>query len=367
MFSTPTVFVLGAGASWHYGYPTGETLVKKVIEKAEIAAGFSKWSAENGNGNVPNFPIGAIASTQDWKRWWMTLHGQCEKLSRGLQQVNPLVIDYYLGWNSDLQEIGRILIAWVILECEAQSKDVNINREAIKGIRKLLSESRDDWCRFIIHQIAIHCQKSSDLHKNKVSFVTFNYDVSLEVALTTGLRHIQLFDSADVDQFMSGSRIVHMYGKVRELKSGRVNVNWQNIDATESNRMDFCNLLNVVYSASKGIRVIDPHDKGANPDDLTIARTQIHGAGRVFILGYGFDEHNSERLGLRESLGYSNAGHKQVAFTNFEDINQVNKRASKLLFGNTASFPPNGQSIAFHAEKSTRNTYDALSLDFDIA
>jgi hypothetical protein len=36
--SNSTVFILGAGASWHYGYPTGETLVEKVKEKAFIAA-----------------------------------------------------------------------------------------------------------------------------------------------------------------------------------------------------------------------------------------------------------------------------------------------------------------------------------------
>src|SRR6202022_1873931 len=35
MFRTPTVFILGAGASWHYGYPTGEELVKKVSETAK--------------------------------------------------------------------------------------------------------------------------------------------------------------------------------------------------------------------------------------------------------------------------------------------------------------------------------------------
>jgi hypothetical protein len=31
MFKEKTVFVLGAGASWHYGYPTGERLVEDVI------------------------------------------------------------------------------------------------------------------------------------------------------------------------------------------------------------------------------------------------------------------------------------------------------------------------------------------------
>ena len=34
MFKNETVFVLGAGASWHYGYPTGEGLVDDVIAMA---------------------------------------------------------------------------------------------------------------------------------------------------------------------------------------------------------------------------------------------------------------------------------------------------------------------------------------------
>ena len=38
MFKSPTVFILGAGASWHYGYPTGEELVKRIIEKAQWPA-----------------------------------------------------------------------------------------------------------------------------------------------------------------------------------------------------------------------------------------------------------------------------------------------------------------------------------------
>jgi hypothetical protein len=34
MFTEPTTFILGAGASWHYGYPTGADLIQKTIENA---------------------------------------------------------------------------------------------------------------------------------------------------------------------------------------------------------------------------------------------------------------------------------------------------------------------------------------------
>ena len=80
-------------------------------------------------------------------------------------------------------------------------------------------------------------------------------------------------------------------------------------------------ILDAAYAASADLRVIDPHDKGTA--EILIARTAIAQAKRVFILGYGFDEHNSKRLNLRECLAHTEAfGYQLVAFTNYRDINQ---------------------------------------------
>ena len=49
MFTNKTVFILGAGASWHYGYPTGEELVKQVIKRYELAEKFFDSSVQNVN------------------------------------------------------------------------------------------------------------------------------------------------------------------------------------------------------------------------------------------------------------------------------------------------------------------------------
>jgi hypothetical protein len=121
-----------------------------------------------------------------------------------------------------------------------------------------------------------------------------------------------------------------------------------------------------VNSAGRNLRVIDPFDKFSDSENITLARTQIAYAGRVYVLGYGFDEHNSERLGLRESLADSVSSHKIVSFTNFQDINKVNKRASAIFFGQRDRFPSGGPTLIGRYEKSCRNVYDALNLDFDI-
>jgi hypothetical protein len=91
-------------------------------------------------------------------------------------------------------------------------------------------------------------------------------------------------------------------------------------------------------------------------------------AQRVFILGFGFDAHNCERLNLREYLAHSTEkANRPVAFTNYQDINQINKRVSKLFYGHPRNFPPQGPAVVDRYEKSIRNTYDALAMDFDLA
>jgi hypothetical protein len=365
--SNQTVFILGAGASWHYGYPTGEALVEKIIEKAEIALRYFEHSAKIGNPERPEFVIDA--------QQWTKVMQETARLKIGLKQVNPLVIDYYLGWNPDVQDIGRLLIAWVILECEQASKYGNINRYPKSNSTVDTTKYYDDWVRFIVHQIAIHCKESSDLHRNKVSFVTFNYDVSLETKLRNGLNHIQLFSKNDIVKFLNG-RIIHVYGKIRDEHAKSSDIPWavQKQDPkqlggrTGDYHGQMKKLLDDIYAASKGLRVIDPHDKDAGDAEIMVARAMISAAQRTFILGFGFDEHNSARLNLREYFAKATGlGQKLIAFTNYQDINQINKRASKLFYGAPQHFPPGGPALQDRYEKSIRNTYDALAMDFDLA
>jgi hypothetical protein len=197
------------------------------------------------------------------------------------------------------------------------------------------------------------------------------------MALWRGLRHIQLFHNIDLVTFLSGSRIVHIYGRIREELTNSKKIDWKIQDQDpqrvgESGLGDYHakmkSLLDAAYSASRGLRVIDPHDKGADDAEIEIARAAIAKARRVFILGYGFDEHNSGRLNLQETLrDHTKLANKRIAFANYQDINQINKRGSKIFYGAPNCFQPGGPAIQDRYEKSIRNTYDALALDFDLA
>lgn len=193
---------MGAGASWHYGYPTGEQLVERVAEKAEMISRYFKHSLEFKNSEVPEYIDDKTKTGMSLDDAWKAGIAESENLKKALTQTNPLVIDYFLGWNPAIRAMGKLLIAWEILECERNWRVNPFNRNRTDP------PYQDNWCRFVTHQLAIRCAKSSDLLLNDVTFVTFNYDVSLETALRQGLEHIELFSPDDVKTFFSNERFL---------------------------------------------------------------------------------------------------------------------------------------------------------------
>jgi len=398
MFVNRTVFILGAGASWHYGYPTGEDLVTEVIQKADYAAeGFDILGSHVGViaqppsrlivDNLPNWNDLNVQAPETRK-----VADKCRDISKRLKQVRPPVIDYFLGHNPEIQDIGKLLIAWVILDREAKDNgNGNENRllslknspyeqerQKVLGLDK--RKFRDNWYRFIVNKIVSDCVKPEQIHDNQVKFVTFNYDNSVEHHLTTSLQAYDPF-RAEAHNFLTG-RVLHVYGHVSEKQVGFYNSMplSPKLDGIAEGRGDehirasalgqFNAAVSRAYTASKGIRVIDPEDKGENENILNDAKSAIQNAICVYILGYGFDENNSRRLNLHEYLQSGGPPYKAVMFTNYGDINRVNKKASMIVFGAYNGFldptrPIHGDPKDWYVEKSTRNVYDALELDFE--
>jgi hypothetical protein len=124
------------------------------------------------------------------------------------------------------------------------------------------------------------------------------------------------------------------------------------------------------WSASKNLRTIAPNDKGAAEQTIAVARAALAASNVVYILGYGFDENNSHRIGLDLLLKSRSAPYRSIMFTNFGDVNQVNKRASRLWFSTPdvflrSSIWGGNPRTDHYIEKSVRTVYQALSYDFD--
>ena len=330
MFRNETVIILGAGASWHYGYPTGEGLVECVITMALRFRDYCRARLECGQTvqMVPNYVQERMDSSKGISganEAWAMVADECQLLVDRLQTVRPLVIDYFLGWNPALQPIGKLVIAAVILECEAidSSQLGNQNRKDLlidgtakpytdETLKRAIKKCKDDWYRFITHKLVMGCKKSGDIFSNNVRFITFNYDVSLEYRLSNALTAIDLLEHEDVVRFLSDKRIVHVYGSVHPAipsKDQFVNAHVANILGTQfSQPLNFQTefdsrkqFLDSCLEASNNLRTIDPHDK-EDRAALKIARKWLESANVLYILGYGFDENNNKRIGLDDAF-----------------------------------------------------------------
>lgn len=370
MFEQETVFILGAGASWHYGYPTSEDLVKRVKEKAGNLIHFLSTSLENNFIPMPHWGIylpefiiqeipvaerqGQISNTTIAKVF-ETISKECKTLIEKLDIIDPPVIDYFLRDNQDVAKIGKLLIALVIIECELQP--VNKNRKPEDRI-----EAKDNWLRFIINQLLAEPTKLTEkqskndgkyhhLMENKIHFITFNYDTSLEDKLYAALSNTQIVDKKLCDEFfVTENRFIHIYGKINqeigiekrtETKitndfgktsfSGLYHfIDRLNSNGRQTSRDDLTNikaLLDRAYDASKGIETIggNKHENSTVQSMADEAIKLIKKATVVYILGYGFDERNSNLLKFKELLEPQHK--KTVMFTNWENKELINKRA----------------------------------------
>lgn len=377
MITKPTVFILGAGASFHYGYPTGEQLVHSVASLAEKLANYCRFRTQaNMQGralhSVPAFVRSYMDETQGQTgalNGWAEVAGACETLRSRLRVVNPLVIDFFLTWNDSLQELGKLLIAGVLLEAEA--KWIGNHRDFLKATPDITFNTTE-WYRFIVHKLLYGLKESGDLLSNKVSFVTFNYDTSLERSLHDALSTIDLVEAKDVETFMT-QRVIHVYGSVAgthrfltpinlvaSLQFGKPPLG-QDLGFTM-----FDELIDQWHVASKSLRTIDA-TKGENAEALLGIRNLITSADVLYILGYSFEPLNSQRIGL-DALANSEKK-VEVLFTNYGDSNVVNARVSRLIHRNpialVGSFNGGNRASGVFSTKSVRTVYRAFADDFE--
>jgi len=195
--------------------------------------------------------------------------------------------------------------------------------------------------------------------------------------LFAALTSVDLLNKADVEHFLSDNRIIHTYGCVHAgIPTEKDFIDTHaavSLERSFGEPRDFSRdfeprktFLDRCLSASRNLRTIDPHDKEEDEASLAVARQWIDEANVIYILGYGFDPQNNRRIALEPTL--KEGSDKVVMFTNFCDLNTINKKASKLCFGDLSHFTeqiPWGNPVGRYFEKSIRNVYEALEKDFN--
>ena len=251
MISSPTVLVLGAGASIPYGFPSGFALREQILDIHNDRDDVRKL-AELG------FDVGALGAFQ-----------------RRFQASHLASIDLFLKQQPEYAPLGKLCIAACIGRVEAAFS------------RKFLDSSAvlSDWYPMLWNAIAD--VPESEFLANRLSIITFNYDRSLEIFLSFAYANTyNLNPSAARFKLAQTVEIVHVYGDLGDL-----------LTATRDSLVEGTTFgVNELRESLNSIRVIGDR---VQANTKTQCGELMGAADRVCYLGFGFAPENCDAINAR--------------------------------------------------------------------
>lgn len=252
MIKTKTLFILGAGASAPFQYPIGIELRKLICGQSRRATVIQALKPVN----------------EDEGLYVQKVDNFITEFSRS----SLYSIDFFLERRQEFMHIGKMAIASYLFPCE---KD------------EILRESVNNWYMYLYNRL-----KSSfeDFDENKISFITFNYDRSLEQFLFEALKSQFNKSPQECTEKMQKVPIVHLYGQLDLLP-------WQDQNGKEYSPKN--NLIERLRAAPKNIKLISDERDIAKSEEFQKAYGLIKNAERIYFLGFSFDETNLKRLDIK--------------------------------------------------------------------
>lgn len=268
MIEQNTVFILGAGSSVPYGYPTGKRLRHNIIFSSKGMLD----NLINGNPKVPMDTLSLYKSQID------------EFLTDFKRSATPS-IDLFLSRNKKYSEIGKLSIAISILHAETKSKFVED-----------IDTKYQDWYSFLLHRMTEKLPKPDGYKKfaqNQVSFITFNYDRSFDYFIHDSIIH----SFTEIDKGNANFKeiipfpIIHVYGSLSKLPWQKHHSYYYRSGQYDESIRDF----EMINAMSKNIGIIQDR---TNDHDIAKAKKLISEAERVIFLGFGYADENLDILGI---------------------------------------------------------------------
>ena len=261
MIKTPTVFVLGAGASKPFGFPLGFELRDSVIAMME------------GLKRRPGDFLELARVTQD--------HSLA--FSRALKGSAQNSVDAFLEHRSEFMDIGKKAIAFRLILCEtavALYRDDNPNT---------------NWLRYLLNKMRGYAFK--EFAENRVAFITFNYDRSLEYFLGRALADSYDKNDQEIAEMMEKIPIVHLHGRLGYLPWQKRENARPYYDLTNSSFADVPT-TEVLDMCAREIKVMHEGIDTEDDPEFKRAKSLLTEAQRVYFMGVGFNSLNLQRLGV---------------------------------------------------------------------
>ena len=216
--------------------------------------------------------------------------GSYVRLRVGLQRVAPRSIDSLLESRTDLLDVGKVALACALLPRERSTADT-------------LFPSSGDWIGYLFNRVI---GSNFEGARERISFVTFNYDRLLEHRLTQYIAATLQVDLQAAWELAQTFEIIHVYGQLGpyspDAEEGRVH--WPILDMGDNLAHTVLADESRVRLAVEGIRLV--HERQDRTDNVRRAQRAVASASLLWFLGFGYDHTNLSRL--RATLGSRTTG-----------------------------------------------------------
>jgi hypothetical protein len=274
LIKTKTVFVLGAGASFPYGFPLGIDLKRLVLECYKDDKSHAAHLYNTTDFNKP----AAI------------------EFITALRYSGLSSVDAFLERRPTFLDIGKATMGIELLIKEQLSD---------------LWKEQENWLAYLYGNMI--GSTLDEFSENRVSFVTFNYDRVVEHFFYTSLLNAFGKSIEDTAKIVDRIPVIHLHGRLGYLP-------WQNTQGV----VPFGSLTldkPAMETFLKEIKVVHEDITDGRDKEFTGAKELLAEADRIYLLGFGFGGRNVERLGLRD-LEPGRANATAVGITQHE-LNQL--------------------------------------------
>ena len=265
MIKEPTVFILGAGASYPYGYPTGQELREQICSSfvQDVNAYFAQEKRVD--------PCIATAFRN------------ANLFTETFFNSSTKSIDLFLARNPEFMLLGKWAIIFRLFAAERESQ-----------FREYIKDRNQDWYSYLFNRLTDDLVRTTDYERfseNNLSIITFNYDRSLEHFLYESISNsFSSIGRENLKEQLNKLGFVHIFGHLSGLK-------WQDIFGKFEYGKDI-NFINV-QKVAENLKII--YEEKDNTQ-LQIAQDLVRKAKRIFFLGFGYAKENLEALNITQVI-----------------------------------------------------------------
>ena len=279
MIKKKILFITGAGSSFDFGFPTGQSLITKIMNENWNRFGDNKLGLEISEGDFRSF-------------------------RDKLKFSNTPSIDIFIANNPDYVDLSKSLIAKIIGEHES------------KAITKLFESS---WLKYIWNKMIEGCVNIDDFFDGtNAKFLTFNYDRTLELFFILSIANFFniKMDSQQYQIILEKIPIVHVFGKVGNLP-------WEDGNKTrpfENNTPGAYLTWRKVGQELKTIYETKESEKHSEIIEM------INDSDEVYFLGFGYNTFNLELLDIKNwsESKYISGSRYGMSDSEIKDVNYLN-------------------------------------------